>query len=141
MKDQNIIPTFREVFLPLELHYSKVFANGHMAIDFALGYSNPQAFVLSEESQQRMVDALNGEDVTPNIKTHYTLTAEGCFIYMITSDGVKHLIMTVRGWGYLIGVGGLHLSVENASRIQNDFVEYIVNILNSYIKKVNIKNH
>ena len=38
-------------------------------------------------------------------------------------------IMLVRGWGYLIGTGGLNLSAEEAAKIQDDFGNWIVETL------------
>lgn len=37
--------------------------------------------------------------------------------------------MLVRGWGYLIGTGGLNLSAEEATKIQDDFGNWIVETL------------
>ena len=36
----------------------------------------------------------------------------------------------VRGWGYLIGTGGLNLSVDAAKETQNRFISYILSRLN-----------
>lgn len=40
----------------------------------------------------------------------------------------------VRGWGYLIGIGGLHLSVDIAKKIQDGFISYILSRLNGETK-------
>jgi len=37
--------------------------------------------------------------------------------------------MLIRGWGYLIGTGGLNLSAEKAAKIQDDFGNWIVETL------------
>lgn len=39
------------------------------------------------------------------------------------------LLMVVRGFGYLTGAGGLNLSTEQAIRIQDEFGEYVTNLL------------
>ena len=39
------------------------------------------------------------------------------------------LIFTVRGWGHLIGIGGLNLGPEIAIRIRNEFIDYINSVL------------
>lgn len=36
----------------------------------------------------------------------------------------------VRGWGHLIGFGGLNLSIDVAEKIQDEFISYILNRLN-----------
>ena len=38
--------------------------------------------------------------------------------------------MLIRGWGHLIGTGGLHLNDEDAAKIQDDFGQYIIDTLN-----------
>ena len=40
-------------------------------------------------------------------------------------------LLRIRGWGHLTGIGGLHLSEEEAKAIQDEFGEYIVKMLNS----------
>lgn len=42
---------------------------------------------------------------------------------------LQNATMVIRGWGHLIGTGGLHLPEEEAARIQDDFQEWIVNKL------------
>ncbi|MGN0218756.1 MAG: hypothetical protein ACI4AX_00560 [Muribaculaceae bacterium] len=39
------------------------------------------------------------------------------------------LILVVRGWGYLTGAGCLNLSVKDALKIQDEFVQHVVNCL------------
>lgn len=46
--------------------------------------------------------------------------ATDCFIMLENGD-----VITVRAWGYLIGV--LKLSNKDAAKIQDDFLDYIVN--------------
>lgn len=41
----------------------------------------------------------------------------------------ENLLLVVRGWGYLTGTGGLHLDVEEASKIQDDFAQFVVSCL------------
>lgn len=43
---------------------------------------------------------------------------------------VAKLCVKGKGWGYLIGAGGLNLSAEEAVKIQDDFGNWIVNTLN-----------
>jgi hypothetical protein len=39
---------------------------------------------------------------------------------------VKGHLIIVRGWGRLIGFGGLGLSVKEATKIQDDFINWVV---------------
>ena len=38
-------------------------------------------------------------------------------------------VLLVRGWGYLTGIGGLHLSNEEAIKVQKELLEYVKNKL------------
>lgn len=40
----------------------------------------------------------------------------------------------VRGWGHLIGIGGLNLSIDDAEKIQDGFISYILSRLNNETK-------
>ena len=40
----------------------------------------------------------------------------------------------VRGWGHLIGIGGLNLSTDIAEKIQDGFISYILSRLNGEAK-------
>lgn len=64
---------------------------------------------------------LNGESDTfeHKIKEHVKNVTD-CFIMLENGD-----VITVRGWGYLIGV--LKLSNKDASKVQDDFLDWIVN--------------
>lgn len=39
-------------------------------------------------------------------------------------------VITIRGWGYLTGTGGLRLPAEEAANIQDTFAQFIVDTLN-----------
>lgn len=43
---------------------------------------------------------------------------------------IQKPIITIRGWGYLTGIGGLNLSEEQALNIQDSLGKYIVERLN-----------
>lgn len=62
-------------------------------------------------------DALNGKEITKynNIQVNdCALTIDECLI-------------VIRGWGHLTGIGGLHLEPEEAVKVQDEFIKYIVN--------------
>lgn len=121
---------FKEAFkFPLSLTYGKVFTANHaMAFDFPHKIlCGDEPFVkLSEDSQERLVDLLNGTGSKP--KTKLDLSYENGNIY-ITIDSIKSIFIVIRGWGFLTGTGGLHLDGEVAGKIQDDFAEYIITTL------------
>ena len=61
----------------------------------------------------------NGVDFYTQDKNYEEAASGWCYVFC------------VRGWGHLIGTGGLNLPVKGAARIQDDFVEYILSRLNS----------
>jgi len=85
---------------------------------------------VSAEKQQELVDKING---TKQHQFKHKFYREGIKIY---SDNpvFKGPILCIRGWGYLTGIGGLHLSEEEAIRIQDEFGDYIVEQLNKNIE-------
>lgn len=64
---------------------------------------------------------LNGESDTFEHKIkEYVKNATDCFIMLENSD-----VITVRSWGYLTGVK--HLSNKDAAKVQDDFLDFVVN--------------
>jgi len=118
---------FKEAFqFPLKAYHGKVFSNDNrMAFDFAHQFlCHDEPFVkLSIESQERIVELINGIGSKP--KTVLDLSYENGSIY-VTIDSVKKVMLVMRGWGYLTGIGGLRLDVEAAVKIQDEFAEYII---------------
>ena len=45
--------------------------------------------------------------------------------------GINGLKFTVRGWGYLTGSGAKHLSDENAAKIQDDFMDWVIKLFSN----------
>lgn len=45
--------------------------------------------------------------------------------------GINGLKFTVRGWGYLTGSGAKRLSDENAAKIQDDFMDWIIKLFSN----------
>lgn len=81
------------------------------------------------EKQQEIIDMING---TKQHQFNYKFYREGIEIYS-GNPIFKGPILRIRGWGYLTGIGGLHLDHEEAIRIQNEFGDYIVDQLNKNI--------
>ena len=91
--------------------------NGTMAITFNFNI-NDMKFM------EKFVSIVNGEK--ENEKTAGQWRADGVDIYC---NDVP--VCCVRGWGYLTGTGGLHLPTEEAIKIQDGFVNYILGRLNN----------
>ena len=80
---------------------------------------------VAEESQKKIINILNGDD---SQSIEHPLKYEDGYI-SIKKEDKWFKIMLVRGWGYLIGTGGLNLSAEEAAKIQDDFGNWIVETL------------
>lgn len=74
----------------------------------------------NRELLQRIIDKING-----NSNEQFNAECKGQIIYI---DGCK--ILLIRGWGYLTGIGGLNLSYEEATKIQDNFCEWCIERLN-----------
>lgn len=79
-----------------------------------------------DELQQEILNVLN--DVSKSPKPNKTFYHEKGYIKVENS-----LIMLIRGWGNLTGIGGHNLSDEEAANVQDTFAEFIVNKLNGII--------
>jgi hypothetical protein len=121
---------FKKPFkLPLENSgYGKVFTKDyHMAFDFPSKFLYPEAFFINKDDQQKVVDLINGKYKDSSDKSFTYDKEQG----VILCEGKEFII--IRGWGYLTGGGGLSLEAEKASKIQDDFAEFII----SRIKNLN----
>lgn len=82
---------------------------------------------VNSEKQQELIDMING---TKQHQFKHKFYREGIKIYSNNPIFKGEPILLIRGWGYLRGTGGLHLSEEEAIRIQDEFGDYIVEQLN-----------
>ena len=85
---------------------------------------------VSYEKQQELVDIING---TKQHQFKHKFYREGIEIYSDNPVFNEKSILHIRGWSHLTGIGGLHLSEEEAIRIQDEFGDYIVEQLNKSI--------
>ena len=69
----------------------------------------------------RIVSLLNGESTEKYDKSD--VKVDKCKLY------VKGNLIMVRGWGTLIGVGGYHIPSEEAAKIQDDFISWVVDTI------------
>lgn len=74
----------------------------------------------------KIIDIIN-EEIESDFLPEWQ--AQGCKIFY-----QGKYAFCVRGWGHLIGIGGLHLSVDIAKKIQDGFISYILNRLNGESK-------
>lgn len=99
----------------------KVFTvDGKMAFDWSSNFTS--------DLKKKIIAVINGEQKFPHKDKFYR---NGITIY---HKGLEIPILRIRGWGYLTGVGGLHLSSEEAIKIQDEFGDYIVEQLNKGIE-------
>jgi hypothetical protein len=82
---------------------------------------------ISPEKQQELIDVING---VKQYQFKYKFYREDSYIFSENPIFNNEPVLSIRGWGYLRGSGGLHLSLEEATKIQDDFGDYIVEQLN-----------
>lgn len=126
--------TFKDIYRgPFENTdgYSKVFtADGNMAFDFIPSYSkNEDELILSEDYRDIILSIINGQ--SPNLLAG-DFKYENTYIWIRLDRWYK--IILIRGWGHLTGTGGLHLPEKEATKIQDNFGNWIAETLN---KKLN----
>ena len=121
--DNNKPLSFRDVYtFPFELKFDTkaMTPKYQMAFDFIPVFlRNVDAMRVGTESKEKIIRIVNGADEP--IHNDFNLTYEDG---TIKANGL--VLILLRGWGHLTGVGGLHLPAEEALRIQNEFGEYIL---------------
>lgn len=122
--------TFKEVYkFPLKVdEYCPIItwtANKQRAFDWCVD--------VSPEKQQELIDMLNG---TKQHQFKYKFYREGIEIYSENPIFKGKPILLIRGWGYLTSIGGLHLDVNTAAQIQDEFGDYIVEQLNKNYENI-----
>lgn len=116
--------TFKEVYkFPLKVDKYCPFitwtADKQRAFDWCI--------YVSSEKQQELIDVING---TKQHQFKHKFYRKGIRIYSDNPTFKGKHILLIRSWGYLTGIGGLHLSQEEAIKIQEEFGDYIVEQLN-----------
>ena len=104
----------------------KVFTNDNkMAFDWIVN--------IPREAKNALVDRINGVNnkpyQTPKKYWHENGVVH-CKILGGKDAGKEYNLFRIRGWGMLIGGGGYNLDGETAAKIQNEFAEYCVKMLN-----------
>ena len=108
----------------------KIFTDDNkMAFDWLLPYGKQYNGI-----KQRLLNRINGYDYTPwGTKKTFYKNDNGHIVCKIEDGknaGKEIKVLLVRGWGMLTGVGGYHLPVEEASKIQDEFTAHILRCLN-----------
>lgn len=76
------------------------------------------------ERLKRAIDLLNGKKNAKPFE-HVGYDFESGFIGIgDTLEEASHAVLLMRGWGYLTGIGGLHLPAKKAVELQNDFMKF-----------------
>ena len=115
--------------LPLHLDEYCMYAwdaDGNMALGvFNLVCDKNGDFASGEKERiNHIIDIINGECPT-DYEAKWTTGDDVTEIYY---DGKFQFL--IRGWGYLTGCGGLNLPEDLAAKIQDEFIEYILDKLN-----------
>lgn len=131
------IPDFKKVYkLPLKYAEACPFmvltVDDHRAFDFEweAWETYEKDSHIDDKSIQDIIAKLNGDN-SIILENYYNFSYNNGKIWAFnTTNKKKKHIMLIRGWGHLIGIGGLHLKAEDAAKIQDDFGQYIVDTLN-----------
>lgn len=114
--------TFKELFLPVRYDYGLVFGPEYIrSFDFAMPFLHTNGFFLSEQDQMKIVDCINGNYILKTPIEKKDLEVKGVELYL-----KDKIFLTIRGWGRLTGVGGMHLDPTEAAKLQDDFMNYII---------------
>lgn len=98
------------------------------AYSMVFSINNNHAFdiedTLNDEDKQTIIKILNSSSSMFKLTNlHYDKNSQ--FIYQIVK-GKRKNILQVRGWGHLIGIGGLKLPELEAIKIQDNFANWII---------------
>ena len=103
----------------------RVFTNDNkMAFDWLIN--------IPREAKNKIVAKINGETLIMSVKKEFWYENGIVFCKILEGEqkNTVYQLFLVRGWGMLTGVGGYNLPPEEAAKIQDDFANYCVTILN-----------
>lgn len=84
------------------------------------------------KSKETIVKILNGERKPSG---RFTCRLEKA-VYVVATEketGAEFNLGLVRGWGYLHGIGGLHLDLDVAEKVHEEFCQWFVDRLNGKV--------
>lgn len=126
--------TYKDIYeFPLHVTSTWIYDNKSQSIaQFERQYDNKGNYdKLWMQFETKILNCLNETSEPPfTIDSKFVYDVNNQHIYL--DDGeTKTLIITIRGFGNLTGVGGHNLSNEEAANIQDTFAEFIINKLNN----------
>lgn len=112
------LKTWKDAFsLPLK-------GSDHLWVYDANGQFVFQFLIEDEYQRKQIIDRINGSKNWIEGLSNLRLNKG----YIETDKG--KMVILIRGWGYLTGIGGLNLSAKEASNIQDTFAQFIISKLN-----------
>jgi len=107
---------------------TKVFtSDNQIAFDFVPKMIEPDAYIMSFEDKQGIIDIINGAE--KKINNNFKFKCECGTIFLNEKP-----FIWIRSWGRLTGTGGgLGLSSEKAKEIQDSFANFIIKKLEAAI--------
>ena len=130
---------WKEIYaLPLELDKHADFMvwgdNKNInALDFDYNFwddVNNMDYKTSLKIKNQIIDKINGNDNIVIEEIYNFSYDDGVISAYFAKDQQKYEVFTIRGWGHLTSPGGLHLTGNEAAKIQDDFGAYILERLN-----------
>ena len=76
--------------------------------------------IISQNDRVEIIKIINGN----SSKRIYNPSKRGAEIYCDTQP-----LLNIRGWRYLTGIGGCNLPEKEAAKIQDEFVDFVLNKL------------
>jgi len=87
--------------------------------------------------KEQLIERINGTCTKPyKINKRFYHKNDGiiyCLIEEGKDAGQELKLFRIRGWGMLTGVGGYNLDAETAAKIQDDFMNHCITMLNNKI--------
>lgn len=84
----------------------------------------------NEETRKILSELISGKS-EKSPKGKFVKGDAGEVDYICEDSKVIKTMFIIRGWGRLIGIGGYNLNPTKAAEIQDEFIEYFINLLNN----------
>jgi len=109
---------------PFEVFWNRVYdAKDNFVFQFDSKFDDKGSYVEGEiELQKEVIFSLNALDNEPIDGLNLSIYTDDKT--MILNNGLAFI--TIRGWGNLTGIGGYKFDSEKASKIQDDFRDWII---------------
>ena len=88
--------------------------------------------IRDEDSRKRILDTLNGS-YTPSGKFKARIEKAVHVVIENVDTGEETHLGIVRGWGYLHGIGGLHLDLDLAEKVHEEMCQWFVARINGIV--------